>query len=106
MIFKCHDCESEFNEKYAVYYETPGNPRCPVCGGYVAGIRPADLPEAGASAECISSVVHLLPCPFCGGHANLMIEIGEHYIRCMMCYTTTGWKDNEESAIKAWNTRQ
>ena len=68
--------------------------------------RPADLPEAGASAERISSVVRLLPCPFCGGHANLMIEMGEYYIKCMMCYTTTGWKDNEESAIKAWNTRQ
>ena len=67
---------------------------------------PADLPEAGASAERISSVVRLLPCPFCGGHANLMIEMGEYYIKCMMCYTTTGWKDNEESAIKAWNTRQ
>ena len=62
--------------------------------------------EAGASEECISSVVRLLPCPFCGGHANLVIEMGEHYIKCMMCYTTTGWKDNEESAIKAWNTRQ
>ena len=57
MIFKCHDCESEFDEKYAVYYETPGNPKCPVCGGSVAGIRPADLPEAEASAERISSVV-------------------------------------------------
>ena len=61
MIFKCHDCESEFDEKYAVYYETPGNPRCPVCGGSVSGIRPADLPEAGASAERISSVVRALP---------------------------------------------
>lgn len=57
MIFKCHDCESEFDERYAVYYGHLMNPRCPVCGSSVAGIRPADLPEAGASAERISSVV-------------------------------------------------
>ena len=58
MIFKCHKCETEFDERYAVYLTTPGNPQCPVCGGSVAGIRPADLPEAGASAERICSVMH------------------------------------------------
>ena len=92
---QCGNCGDHFLAKY----EIVGGDLCNKC-------KPADLPEAVASAERISSVVRLLPCPFCGGHANLMIEMGEYYIKCMMCYTTTGWKDNEESAIKAWNTRQ
>ena len=60
MIFKCHKCETEFDERYAVYLTTPGNPQCPVCGGSVAGIRPADLPKAERpqGVKRISSVIY------------------------------------------------
>ena len=75
--------------------------RCSKCGEFHATDKGCNVRSGH-----IAPVVRLLPCPFCGGHANLIIEMGEHYIKCMMCYTTTGWKDNEESAIKAWNTRQ
>ena len=112
MIFKCHDCESEFDEKYAVYYGTPGNPRCPVCGGSASGIRPADLPEAGASAERICSVVRLLPCPFCGKQPKEYwdYESTEHEmynegynITCCVVHITAIYKHD---AIEHWNTRQ
>ena len=56
MIFKCHKCETEFDERYAVYLETPGNPQCPVCGGSVAGIRPDDLPEAEAKRSAYAQL--------------------------------------------------
>ena len=48
MILKCRDCETEFDVEYG--------PKCPVCDGYATEKVPADLPQAGASAQHISSV--------------------------------------------------
>ena len=53
----------------------------------------------------------LMPCPFCGGKAELQIYYGRYRVRCWQsvptCMTpvkTMGYLTPEE-AIKAWNTR-
>jgi len=50
----------------------------------------------------------LKPCPFCGSH-DVFINFpdSEHIFwgQCEDCDCETGWKDTEELAIKAWNTR-
>lgn len=58
MRFKCHNCETEFDEKYAVYYETPGSPKCPLCNSsvgaiYIDGWRDVreELPDIGVSVQ-------------------------------------------------------
>lgn len=46
----------------------------------------------------------LLPCPFCGGEAD--IEGSEHhYIYCKNCFADTRTYGSKAEAIKAWNTR-
>lgn len=47
----------------------------------------------------------LLPCPFCGGEAEVFA--GALYeVQCRNCYRAGTWLcDTEAKAIKAWNTR-
>lgn len=55
-------------------------------------------------------VIVLSPCPFCGGEAQLGIDIvtKESFVRCKMCCLiapfTPAFKD-EKRAIKLWNLR-
>ena len=47
----------------------------------------------------------LLPCPFCGGPAQIVSGgPGCHYVRCEGC-STTGPDRLRESAIAIWNRR-
>lgn len=47
----------------------------------------------------------LLPCPFCGGTANLHIH-DRYGVECENCSMGLGCiKLTKEDAIKAWNTR-
>ena len=54
----------------------------------------------------------LLPCPFCGGEAELKVnlEMGgtQYQVLCKECPTTVGryWCWNEKEAIEYWNTRK
>lgn len=50
----------------------------------------------------------LLPCPFCGGKAELHEDPFEEwtsYVQCGSCYLRTAEHFNSESAAKYWNTR-
>ncbi|MCP4493269.1 MAG: hypothetical protein GY820_39095 [Gammaproteobacteria bacterium] len=52
----------------------------------------------------------LLPCPFCGGEAELSCDENDHYVCCKDCCSMGEqyyWKDkdHDKRAIKAWNTR-
>lgn len=54
--------------------------------------------------------VELLPCPFCGGEANLTIGFdvpfhGESFIDCITCKIQTELHDSTEDAIAVWNKR-
>ena len=47
----------------------------------------------------------LLPCPFCGGEAEMVSTNYGRFIRCEMCKAMVKAYDTNEEAIKAWNTR-
>lgn len=48
----------------------------------------------------------ILPCPLCAGEAYFVdIRDGGGVIQCECCGCETGWAENEEQAIKAWNRR-
>ena len=52
----------------------------------------------------------LLPCPFCGGEARIMLEEEDmpdnsfHNVYCMNCGAQF-WVNSKSEAIKAWNNR-
>lgn len=50
------------------------------------------------------SEINLLPCPFCGGEAELVGR--RHWVRCKRCAVESGYYDNPETAIENWNTRK
>lgn len=49
------------------------------------------------------SETKLLPCPFCGGEAEVC---GYYFIQCTKCGSSTLTHTNREESIKAWNTRK
>lgn len=86
--------------------------------------RLALLGDKGAQKECTEKGI-LLPCPFCGGEAELNFpldiqpvidENGAYidaditeipsYAYCSACGASADTYEDEENAIKAWNTRQ
>lgn len=55
------------------------------------------------------SEIKLLPCPFCGGEAELCKGdwIGkEYWVKCTKCICKTSLSNNYNEPIKAWNTRK
>ena len=52
--------------------------------------------------------IKLLPCPFCGGEAELLKGLCEldNYVMCLKCRCKTKLYNTKEAAIKAWNTRK
>lgn len=48
----------------------------------------------------------LLNCPFCGGGAEFVLAPGQKSVVCVVrCGGMTRYFDNEEVAVKSWNTR-
>lgn len=47
----------------------------------------------------------LRSCPFCGGEAEFVTDIGAALITCNNCNCGTDWLYTKEEAIEAWNTR-
>ena len=47
----------------------------------------------------------LLPCPFCGGEADIEGISEIHYISCKNCYAETRTYGSKGEAINAWNKR-
>lgn len=45
----------------------------------------------------------LLPCPFCGGEAELDEYCGKYVVFCKN--SSCSWRETKEQAIEAWNTR-
>lgn len=50
--------------------------------------------------------IKLLPCPFCGGKAELKHNILWDWVQCENCSAMTQEKHCKENAIEAWNTRK
>lgn len=51
-------------------------------------------------------MTELLPCPFCGGDAQVVPAYGTFYVECITCYASAGLpEEDEENAIEQWNGR-
>jgi hypothetical protein len=48
---------------------------------------------------------NLLGCPFCGGEASLTRALGESWVRCMTCDSTSPMTSRDYRAVELWNTR-
>ena len=55
------------------------------------------------------SEIKLLPCPFCGGEAELIKRKSNfpyiHGVWCIRCNCRTSFEKSEEIAIEKWNNR-
>lgn len=54
--------------------------------------------------------IKLLPCPFCGGEAEIQYGACDYNVFQVVCNTEecqamVGWADNKYDAAKAWNRR-
>jgi Lar family restriction alleviation protein len=52
------------------------------------------------------SQVELLPCPFCGGEADIFAPYSDWHVQCMSCGATGPSKVYKNRAIDRWNTRK
>jgi len=56
---------------------------------------------------------NILPCPFCGGEAELWYDdtagymggVSDDYVRCKNCRAIGTYKKSGKEAIAAWNKR-
>src|SRR5713101_2589100 len=53
----------------------------------------------------LNNQAELLPCPFCGGEAQLITDFDNCYIGCKSCYISTVSYDCYEGAAITWNRR-
>lgn len=63
----------------------------------------------------MSKEIKLLPCPFCGGEAEIrhyedytkdFASVYKYYVECTECKAQSNMKANTEDIIKDWNTRK
>lgn len=56
----------------------------------------------------IEAEEELLPCPFCGGDAeieSIPSFRNSHFVRCKICLSSVRGYDTKDKAIAAWNRR-
>lgn len=68
-------------------------------------IRRALLGDREAQEECTRRGI-VLPCPFCGGEAELKQLSGRWAVCCKTHCVGTKIYGNKNKALTAWNTRQ
>jgi hypothetical protein len=67
--------------------------------------------DSPAGADSLNRIVGPLPCPFCGGPAEMNVGgFGERFVTCAddNCGGRMGagiWANNEATAIRIWNRR-
>ena len=63
-----------------------------------------------ASQNKVSEKGELLPCPFCGGKAELhsfsSLFANSLYVRCERCWAKTMFYGEKEKIIREWNRRR
>ena len=47
----------------------------------------------------------LMPCPFCGGGAQHLCGMGEHWCYCTVCGAAGQVRGTRQEAVDCWNTR-
>ena len=55
----------------------------------------------------MSDKYELKPCPFCGGHCEVVeaLQTERFFIACTTCDTDSGFYKTIEEAVEAWNHR-
>ena len=51
------------------------------------------------------SETKILPCPFCGGEAEIRTNFVHHFAICKECNTVSDYMNSKAEAIAAWNRR-
>ena len=65
-----------------------------------------EKPRVEAGAEFKDRLGHLMPCPFCGGSAQIFTSDGTRYwAGCDQCEAEGPWAENKTTAESAWNRR-
>lgn len=72
--------------------------------GAIAALRDPILPSPKPTEAEASGAGELLPCPFCGGEAELRTN-GMWRVVCPTCKSGVGSHDLPQHAIAAWNRR-
>ena len=52
-----------------------------------------------------NEMTELLPCPFCGGEAEITYVCGEYAVMCKSCKGSSDFNTNTSKSISRWNTR-
>ena len=47
----------------------------------------------------------LLPCPFCGGEAEMLNGVGEYWVKCEDCNASARMSSSKGAVVKSWNER-
>lgn len=102
---------------------------CPECGGEAQIVEPVEAMFIACCTKCglhyrtfthrdmavsnwneLTINAQLKPCPFCGGHANLLKgnEFSNEYwhVVCGRCLTETRKVNSPDDAIRLWNRRK
>lgn len=54
----------------------------------------------------MTATPELLPCPFCNGIAELVVDTyGVYYVQCLFCECGTKYNPTEKDAVETWNRR-
>lgn len=85
--------------------------KCEYCNG-IGGNGGDDVcPKCAGSGE-LSELPDLLPCPFCGHHAEVFHDTNHDYVShfsyevgCAVCCASVGPYKTEQKAVEHWNMR-